>query len=736
MDKTNGRPESSATSPDVSPRHSTATTGRHNVSQSWNMNGDGSSQHKRQRSISSEQGPPSPRRYDYNPPKKIETQQQHMADRALHVLDTTTDQHPHSSYYPTVPNAQDNVYGYERPYSGPPGAHSSTPEGRLAEAFERQSSEHHYASSANEVDHERFDDIKDESQGPQAGQKRKRNFSNRTKTGCITCRSRKKKCDEGRPHCNNCVRGGFACQGYNHTRPSTWAKPTPQKQPILLQSKENDEQSPYENTMTPVSANPSGAEASQVRPNVADSGHGHDQSRPQYVPNSSNPTDSRPSYSGQQQHQPQWPQHPPQHAHHPVSQSGHPPQTPYPSDNLPSVSELPRPEHSQQYQHQQQQAHPPPQHYQHHQRPEYSTTPSREMSRPPTQAHSVGPSPSAPSAPPQSQHQTHPPPQWQQPPAQQQPPHQQQPPPQQPTQQPPQHQPTYHPPPQQQDYPARPPYPPRIDTTSSYPPTHRLNTANTATPALTTANTNTAVTATPYSTVTASSLYEPKNTSTSSSRTFTMEDVERSKMLRGAPYNYFDATLKNERQRCANALLRYNNACQLGSGVSEPELQNMLSKVFLPSKDSTHSFVASLKGHEGSLGPGVRIEPGFRCTYGYNIKIYDNVFIGENTRIDDSARVDIGARTWIGADVTILTNEPKVDLVGRKGTDGGLCSAAPVSIGSEVIVGAGAVIYPGVKLGKGSTVEPFAVVKSDLPDLHTRMAAVGPTVGNNGSTSW
>lgn len=33
------------------------------------------------------------------------------------------------------------------------------------------------------------------------GGKRKRIFSNRTKTGCITCRRRKKKCDEGKPEC-------------------------------------------------------------------------------------------------------------------------------------------------------------------------------------------------------------------------------------------------------------------------------------------------------------------------------------------------------------------------------------------------------------------------------------------------------------------------------------------------------------------------------------------------------
>jgi hypothetical protein len=42
--------------------------------------------------------------------------------------------------------------------------------------------------------------------GPQSdAKKRKRNFSNRTKTGCMTCRRRKKKCDEARPECKTAV---------------------------------------------------------------------------------------------------------------------------------------------------------------------------------------------------------------------------------------------------------------------------------------------------------------------------------------------------------------------------------------------------------------------------------------------------------------------------------------------------------------------------------------------------
>lgn len=39
--------------------------------------------------------------------------------------------------------------------------------------------------------------------GGDADKKRKRQFSNRTKTGCLTCRRRKKKCDEGKPECRS-----------------------------------------------------------------------------------------------------------------------------------------------------------------------------------------------------------------------------------------------------------------------------------------------------------------------------------------------------------------------------------------------------------------------------------------------------------------------------------------------------------------------------------------------------
>ncbi|KAI1344595.1 hypothetical protein F5Y15DRAFT_116190 [Xylariaceae sp. FL0016] len=44
---------------------------------------------------------------------------------------------------------------------------------------------------------------------------KKATIRKRTKTGCLTCRKRRIKCDEGRPTCNNCLKSKRQCEGYN-----------------------------------------------------------------------------------------------------------------------------------------------------------------------------------------------------------------------------------------------------------------------------------------------------------------------------------------------------------------------------------------------------------------------------------------------------------------------------------------------------------------------------------------
>ncbi|KAK3402020.1 hypothetical protein B0T20DRAFT_128563 [Sordaria brevicollis] len=67
--------------------------------------------------------------------------------------------------------------------------------------------------------------------------KRKRNFSNRTKTGCLTCRRRKKKCDETKPQCTNCIKGSFECAGYPPQR-NNWQKPESKPAQVNIESKD------------------------------------------------------------------------------------------------------------------------------------------------------------------------------------------------------------------------------------------------------------------------------------------------------------------------------------------------------------------------------------------------------------------------------------------------------------------------------------------------------------------
>ncbi|KAK2011161.1 hypothetical protein LZ32DRAFT_534401 [Colletotrichum eremochloae] len=54
-----------------------------------------------------------------------------------------------------------------------------------------------------------------EENGNEDSNRKKANARKRTKTGCLTCRKRRIKCDEGRPICNNCIKSKRHCEGYN-----------------------------------------------------------------------------------------------------------------------------------------------------------------------------------------------------------------------------------------------------------------------------------------------------------------------------------------------------------------------------------------------------------------------------------------------------------------------------------------------------------------------------------------
>ncbi|KAL2411301.1 hypothetical protein ABEF91_002034 [Exophiala dermatitidis] len=618
--------------------------------------------------------------YEYSPSQRPGPQ--HLANRALHVL-VSADQNG-GGYYQNGSAGNQTAQTWSSSPSNP--NRPTTAETRLAEALQQETDGQEGQRGSWDTEHSTNGETN------AGGPKRKRNFSNRTKTGCLTCRARKKKCDEQHPTCANCIRGGFECKGYTRTtRRNMWPANGGSVRPVMpLQSKDAQSDVPTTpvrtNVDSPTSSRASGPyEAGHIRPGQVDDPNGQRQQQYTTSPSSSHKeTRIHPPYLSQQQ----WTQGPPPQAQpqiqqtqqiqqiQPAQQQSQPAQTQplYTSDHLPPVSEVNRSEH-------------------------HSNVPSRDMSRPSTQV------------PIHSQHPPHPPPPLSQPQPQMSPQH-----------------PTIQaspaslsrPPPLPLPPPPPPPPPPAAAAAApaqqqtphwpSQPPSDYRS---------------------PYGNLPgeshdrghvrlpSSGLENPK----SGSKTFTKEDVERSKMLRHTSYNHHDPTLVNERQRCKQALARYNQACALDHDASEEEIRNKLLKVVDPSRDTTHKFI-SHPPEKGTIGHGSRIEAPFKCTYGYNIKIMEDVFIGENCEIDDCGKVDIGPRTFIGSGVTIFTQSVGKDLVDRKGT-GAPWIAQQVSIASEVIIGKGAVVYPGVTIGRGATVEPFAIVRDSLGEFQTQCAATG-----------
>ncbi|KAJ3472714.1 hypothetical protein NLG97_g10769 [Lecanicillium saksenae] len=80
----------------------------------------------------------------------------------------------------------------------------------------------------------------DSESGSATQSRRQRKWAPRVRTGCVSCRQRRIKCDEKKPACDNCTSKGRKCEGYEAWL-VTWqpaqaaaaaAVPTPQPSPI------------------------------------------------------------------------------------------------------------------------------------------------------------------------------------------------------------------------------------------------------------------------------------------------------------------------------------------------------------------------------------------------------------------------------------------------------------------------------------------------------------------------
>ncbi len=111
-------------------------------------------------------------------------------------------------------------------------------------------------------------------------------------------------------------------------------------------------------------------------------------------------------------------------------------------------------------------------------------------------------------------------------------------------------------------------------------------------------------------------------------------------------------------------------------------------------------------------GEGAYIEPPFYCDYGYNVSVGKNFFCNYDCVFLDCGKITVGDFVMLGPKVQIYTaNHPIDPDVRRFGHDHGI----PVTVGSNVWIGGGSILCPGVTVGDNTVIGAGSVVTHDIP---------------------
>src|SRR5580693_6411994 len=166
--------------------------------------------------------------------------------------------------------------------------------------------------------------------------------------------------------------------------------------------------------------------------------------------------------------------------------------------------------------------------------------------------------------------------------------------------------------------------------------------------------------------------------------------TEKEKMLAGELYNPLDSELVRARE-LARDLCHDLNATR---EWDQEARRSILKALF------------------GAGGESVWMQPPFFCDYGSNILLGERVFFNFNCVVLDVCRVTVGDFTLFGPAVQIYTATHPLNAELRRKQE----YAKSIEIGSDVWVGGGAILCPGVKIGSKSVIGAGSVVTRDIPD--------------------
>ena len=112
------------------------------------------------------------------------------------------------------------------------------------------------------------------------------------------------------------------------------------------------------------------------------------------------------------------------------------------------------------------------------------------------------------------------------------------------------------------------------------------------------------------------------------------------------------------------------------------------------------------------VDPSFRLFPPFYTDYGLNIEFGKNVFVNQNCMFMDFGGIRLGDGVMVGPKVSLITAGHPVEYQQRRE----FITAAPITIGNRVWIGAGAMILQSVTIGDKAVVAAGAVVTNDVPE--------------------
>lgn len=166
--------------------------------------------------------------------------------------------------------------------------------------------------------------------------------------------------------------------------------------------------------------------------------------------------------------------------------------------------------------------------------------------------------------------------------------------------------------------------------------------------------------------------------------------TELEKLDAGLEYDFWDSEVEARKQNAIRGCARLN-----ALPADDPAREDAIRALF------------------GAAGRSPAVLPTFYCDNGKNIRVGDEFLANYNVTILDIAPVTIGDHVMIGPGSSIITVNHPLSPARRRRHIG---QARPVTIGSDVWIGASCTILPGVTIGDNVVIAAGAVVTKDIPD--------------------